>query len=193
MVGTTRRPSMRMTGKARYRRRWPRIVGWILLVVLFVTSGLGIYLFATRDTNPVPRHLQNDLIFSPLVIPKDSNRYTTTDYKFASAEEKVQILTYIIHTREGVAISVSEYTQPQQFAEIPEYKDRFLTNIAKQYATVQTANGVIYLGRMPNQNNRQLAVLLERGLIVFMTPDQEMDQARWRELGDEFILQKMTR
>lgn len=184
---------MKMTGKARHQRRWPRVVGWILLVVLFMTSSLGIYLFATRDTNPVPRHLQNDLTFSPLVIPKDSGRYTTTDYKFASAEEKVQILTYIIHTGEGVAISVSEYTQPQQFAEIPEYKDRFLTNIAKQYATVQTANGVIYLGRMPNQNNRQLAVLLERGLIVFMTPDQEMDQARWRELGDEFILQKMTR
>lgn len=184
---------MKMTGKARLRRRWPRIVGWILLVLLFVTSGLGIYLFATRSVNPVPKQLQDDLTFSPLVIPSNSKRYTTTDYKFAAAEDSVQILTYIIHTKEGVAVSVSEYPQPQQFTEIPEYKDRFLTNITKQYATVQTANGVIYLGRMPNQDNKQLGVLLERGLIVFMTPDKDMEQSQWRELGDEFTLQKMTR
>lgn len=192
MVGS-RHSSMKMTGKARYRRRWPRIVGWILLVLLFITSVLGIYLFATRSTNPVPKHLRDDLTFSPLIIPSGSSRYTTTDYKFATAEDKVQILTYIIHTEEGVAISVSEYPQPNEFTEIPEYKDRFLTNVAKQYATVQTANGTVFLGRMPNQGNKQLAVLLERGLIVFMTPDRDMEQSHWRELGDEFTLQKMTR
>lgn len=192
MVGS-RRTSMKITGKARYKRRWPSIIGQSFLVLLFVVSIGGAYLYINRDRNPIPEQLRDQLTFSPFIISKGNNIYTTTNLKYSQAENQVQILTYIIRSKEGASISVSEYPQPNEFTEIPEYKDRFLTNVAKQYATVQTSNGIIYLGRMPNQGNKQLAVLLERGLIVFMTPDQDLDQSRWRELGDELTIQKMTR
>lgn len=184
---------MKMTGKARYRRRWPRIIGWTLLSLLFVTTVVGIVAFFMRDTNPIPKQLRNELTFSPLVIPSNNKTYTTTEYKFNTAEGTVQILTYIIHTPEGVRVSVSEYTQPPEFTDIPEYKERFLTNIAKQYATVQTSNGTVYLGRMTKQDNKQLGIFLERGLIVFMSPDRELNEADWRQLGDSFEIQKKTR
>jgi hypothetical protein len=46
---------------------------------------------------------------------------------------------------------------------------------------------------MPKQNNKQLAVLLERGLIIFMTPSRELDDATWRQIGDSLEIQKKTR
>lgn len=184
---------MKMTGKARYKRRWPRVVGWVVLALLFAASIFGIVMFMNRDLNPIPKSLRNELTFSPLVIPLTNRTYTTSDYKFGSAEDSVQLLTYIIHTPEHAEVAVTEYTQPQEFTEIPEYKDRFLSNVANQYATVQSATGTIYLGRMPKQNNKQLAILLERGLILFMTPSRELDDATWRQIGDSLEIQKKTR
>ena len=181
-----------MTGQHRYKRHLPFVVRWGLSVLIVLAVGFGVYLYATRDTSPLPKSLRQQLTFSPFIIPKTSTSFTTSDYKFATAEDKVQILTYIIHTEAGVTVSISEYTQPQEFNEIPEYKDRFLTNVAKQYATVQTANGTIYLGRMVQQNNRQIAVLLERGLIVFLSPSTDLNPSEWRTLGEQLDIQKVA-
>ena len=183
---------MRMTGKPRLKRRRPLLLRWGLPGLLICAALVGAYVYATRDTSPIPPQLRAQLSFSPFVIPTTTSSYTTSDYKFSTAEGRVQILSYIIHTKDTAAIAVSEYTQPQEFSEIPEYKDRFLTNVAKQDATVQTSNGTIYLGRMSAQGNKQLAVMLERGLIVFLSPDRDLDQAAWRKLGDELSIQKVT-
>jgi hypothetical protein len=113
-------------------------------------------------------------------------------YKLTIAESDIKVLSYGIHTNTGAAVTLSEYTQPDQFTDIAEYKDRFLTNVAKQYATVQTSNGVIYLGRLTRDNNRQLGIMLEKGLLVFMNPDKEMDQVQWHSLGDQLVIQKIT-
>jgi hypothetical protein len=32
--------------------------------------------------------------------------------------------------------------------------------------------------------------MLERGLIMFLNPNKEMDAAAWRQLGDKFEIQK---
>jgi hypothetical protein len=34
--------------------------------------------------------------------------------------------------------------------------------------------------------------MLERGLIVMFNPEQELSQAEWRRLGDQFDIQKIT-
>lgn len=162
----------------------------ILLLVLGL--GIGGYIYVSRDTNPIPTGMRDQLTFSPFILRAGVKNFTTTDYKFSTAEENTQILTFLIHANDGLTVTVSEYAQPPQFAEIPEYKDRFLTNVAKQYDTVQTANGTIYLGRMTKRGDRQLAVMLERGLIVFMNPDKELDKAQWRNLGDQLEIRKVT-
>lgn len=164
------------------------ISGGIIIFTALFTTG---YLYVTRDTNPIPRQLRSQLTFSPFVIPKDSSNYLTTDYKFSTAEGQVPILSYIITTK-GQTISVSEYSQPPEFSEIPDYKNQFLNNVINQYSSVSSASGTIYLGRAIKQNNKQMAIMIERGLLVFMLPDKDMNDAQWRSLGDQLDVQKMS-
>jgi len=175
------------TNQGRYSRR---IIIWTLAVLSLAAIGVGGYLYFARDNNPIPPALRSKLTFSPFVLPKDTKGYTTTDYEFSLAEGNVQILSYLIHLPDNT-IKVSEYAQPPEFTEIPESKDRFLNN-AKQYATVQTSNGTIYLGRFARQNDKQTGIIIERGLVVFMSPDIELSAPQWRALGDQLEIQKVV-
>jgi hypothetical protein len=163
---------------------------WTLAVLSLAAIGVGGYLYFAHDNNPIPAALRSQLTFSPFVLPKDTKEYTTTDYKFITAEDKVRTLSYSIHTTNGI-ISVQEQSQPLEFTEIAEYKDRFLNNM-KQYDTVQTANGIIYLGRLALQDNKQVGIMIERGLLVFMRPDKELNAPQWRNLGDQLEIQKIV-
>lgn len=171
------------------KRNWLKLAAWALAALTLITVGAAGFWYATRTPSPIPSEISSKLTFSPLVIPKNTEDYSTADYKFDTAEGKVQILSYLIHLKSGT-VTISEYIQPSEFVEIPEYKDRFLTNIIKQYATIQTANGAIYLGRAVKQDNKQLAVMVERGLLVFMSPSEELTENQWRGIGDQFEIQK---
>lgn len=177
----------------RYTRHHRRnqIIAWSIGIVLVATVAFGVYWFGFRHINPIPADVQAQLTFSPMVIPKNASGYETSDYKFAAVENDVKILSFII-TTEDATISVSEYPQPIEFIEIPEYKDRFLTNAINQYSVVPSSNGSIYLGRAAKQDNRQLAIMIERGLLVFMNPDKELTEAQWRGIGDQFEIQKVN-
>lgn len=160
-------------------------------LVVLGAAAFGVYKYlANGNANAVPKELGASLTFSPFVVAANDKGYTATDYKFSSAEGNVQILSYIIHTSDGNSITVSEYIQPPQFNDIPEYKSKFLTNVARQYDTVETSNGSIYLGRLTKQNNKQIGIMLEKGLIMFMTPNKELDQAKWHSLGEQLEIQK---
>lgn len=162
------------------------IVAWSFVAII-IASGAAGYWFFTRPVSNIPADIRSGLTFSP-IAPDGSNRdYSVSDYKFSTAEDDVQILSYITKTPNG-SVSVSQYVQPPAFTDIPEYKDRFLDNIIKRYATVQTAGGTIYLGRAAKQNNKQLGVMLERGLIVFFSPSSELSEAEWRKLGDQMVV-----
>lgn len=163
----------------------------IIAVIILTTAAVGGYLYITRDTSPIPPQVRKQLTFSPFVIPVETKNYSTTNYNFSTAEEEVQILSYKINAT-GWVISISEYPQPPQFAEIPEYKSRFLDNVAKQYETVSTSSGTIYLGRAVKLNNKQLGVMLERGLLVFLSPDKDLSEDQWRKLGDQMEIEKVA-
>jgi hypothetical protein len=171
---------------------WQSIVVLLLGTAMLLTAVFITYKSAFTDKSAVPKELATKLTFSPLVIPNGVKDYTTSDYKFDKAEDDVQILSYIIHLADGNSITVSEYPQPPQFNEIPEYKNKFLTNVAHQYDTVETSNGTIYLGRQTKQNNKQLGLMLEKGLIIFMSPQNEIDSAKWHSLGEQLEIQKIN-
>lgn len=175
------------------RQNWRKIAISIVVLAVLVGIAMAGYILVTRTYSPLPTDVRQKLTFSPFILPTNAKNYSTSDYKFGATENDVQILSYIIRTENGVGITVSEYTQPQEFVELPEYKERFLNNIAKQYATVQTSNGTIYLGRMTRQSNKQLAIVLERGLVVFLNPDEELSETEWRNLGDQLEIQKIIR
>jgi hypothetical protein len=172
-----------------YKRN--RIIFWTIGVIIVALLISGVYWFGFRDRNPIPSDVQTQLTFSPLVIPKETSGFTTSDYKFTTVENNLKILSFIIATP-TTSVSVSEYPQPIEFIEIPEYKDRFLTNAINQYSVVPSSNGSIYLGRAVKQDNRQLAIMIERGLLVFMNPDKELSEAEWRSIGDQFEIQKVN-
>lgn len=166
------------------------MAGAILLILL---GALGYRLLSANTISPLPSDIRQSLTFSPLVVPKDSKTYETTSYKYGTVEDSTPILSFLI-TSETSTVSVSEYVQPSEFTEIPEYKTQFLSNVIKQYATVQTSNGTLYLGRGVKQNNRQLAVMLEHGLVMFLTPidsSRELDERAWRSIGETLEIEKI--
>ncbi len=176
----------------RFHRR--TIIRRTILLVIATVAAAGIVfgaLWIFKDTNPIPNNLRTKLSFSPLVIPLDSSQITSRSYEFSKAEDKTQILSYILDIQDN-QVTVSEYVQPSEFTDIPEYKDRFLTNVIQQYATVQTANGTIYLGRLSQQDGQQLGVMIEKGLLVFMRPSAELDEMTWRLIGDRFTIVRGT-
>jgi len=172
-------------------KTWQRIIlGIVLAAVLIAAGAAGFWYFTRPAASSVPEDVRSQLTFSPLVIADGTKDYTVSDYKFSIAEGKVQILSFLIHIGSG-SVSVSEYVQPNEFTDIPEYKSKFLSNVINQYATVQSSNGTIYLGRAAKQNNKQLAIMIERGLLVFLSPEKELSDAQWRQLGDHLELQKI--
>ena len=178
--------------KIRFAHHRMRIQIILTSLIILAVGGVsfGVYSYVTRDVNPIPTTLRQNLTFSPLVIQSGTKGYTTSDYRVTKTENSMDILSYTIHTITGSTIRLSEYPQPQEFTDIPEYKDRFLTNVAQQYSTVATSGGTIYLGRLARQNNEQLGVMLEKGLIIFMKPDKDVTAEQWRALGDQLIIQK---
>lgn len=172
------------------------VIKWGLIgvaAVAVVVGGIFGALYLTRDTNPIPGPLRQSLEFAPFTIPLGTPGYTTDTYSQTTSDDGsgTKVFTYQIHGTDGNTIYMSQYIQPSQFIDIPEYKDRFLTNIIKQYETVPTANGTVYLGRLTKQNNEQVGIMLERGLIVFLKPVTELDTLAWRRLAEALVIQKL--
>lgn len=162
-------------------------------VALLLLGALLYRSLAGSGPSPIPESISERLTFSPFVIPDDTEDFTATSYKLGGENDDLPVFSYVIRSADGKhSITVSQYTQPAEYSDIPEYKTQFLSNIAKQYATVQTSNGTLYLGRQSKQGNKQLAIMLERGLLVFFAPTTgDVDEATWRKLGDALELQKI--
>jgi hypothetical protein len=183
---------MVMMRKQKQRLYIYKIVAFATTAVL-VVSGVAFinYQRLERQAARIPATIRNDLTFSPFIITLDNDNYKALDYKLAEVEKGVQLLSFVV-TFEDKRITISEYVQPPQFTEIPEFKQRFLDNAIKQKGTVQTANGTLYLGEQVKQDGKQLAIMLERGLIVMFNPETELSPAEWRRLGDQFDIQKIS-
>lgn len=159
------------------------------IAILAIAASLAGYWYFSQPKASIPNDVRSGLDFTPLVIDQKDTNYSSSEYKSSTAEDNVKILSYVIKTPNGT-VSVSQYVQPPAFTDIPEYKDRFLDNIIKRYATVQTAGGTIYLGRATKQNNKQLGVMLERGLIVFFSPESELSESDWRKIGGQMVVSR---
>lgn len=161
-----------------WRRRLSITLGILLLIGV---ASLTTYVL-TRPKNSLPSGVSQNLTFSPLVAVSNSKQ-SVRNYHLSKTEDGTQTLTYLIAIA-GSTVTVTEYTQPSQFTDIPNYKEQFLSNVINQYATVPTANGVIYLGRADKQNNHQIGVMLEKGLLLFLNPSNELSEQTWRAIGN---------
>ena len=164
---------------------------WSIILVLIIIVSLSGFLYLTRDTNPIPTEIRNKLTFSPFIIPTSTKEYTTSNYTFDAIEDNTKTLHYLVNVSDN-NIYISEYIQPPEFTEIPEYKDRFLSNVIESYATIQTSNETIHLGRGKLNNNKQFGIMIEKSLLVWMYPEKEMNDTDWRQLGDQFEIRKIS-
>lgn len=178
-----------MRVRANRWRQTRTAIFWLAIAVAVLGAALGVWIYVTRDTNPIPKDIRSELTFSPLVTSSDSKTFKTTQFGLVRSEADEQILTYTINF-EGIAVKVSQYTQPPEFTDVAEYKDRFLNNVVQQTSTVATANGTIYLGQLAKQGNEQIGVMIEKGLLVFMDPDKQLDEVQWRRLGEALEIKK---
>lgn len=152
-----------------------------VLVILTLTIAI---LAVNNQANPLPEDIRTKLTFSPALIDKTNKTYTTDNYATSRAEDGTLILSYTITLTDGATVTLSEYTQPNEFTEITDYRQQFLNNVIQQTETIQSANGVIYLGQLAKQDNQQIGVMLDNGLIVFMRPSRDLGVNDWRQLAE---------
>lgn len=172
-------------------RRMLIIFGGLLVAVALVAGGFGLAHILKPRPNPIPAEISNKLEFSPLVIPANIKSPTTANYSTSVAEDGTRLLIYTIGL-EGKNVTVSEYPQPSQFADVPDFKREFLDGVIQQTSSVSTSGGTIILGQMAKQKNKQFAVMFERGLIVFLTPSEPLEEKQWRTIGDALELIKLS-
>ncbi len=164
------------------------------ILVLLLAGALGYRFLAAEPVSTLPTDIREQMEFSPFVISSTSSDYTASNYEYFPTEDGSRSLYFQVTAASGEKIGVTQSVQPQAFNEIPDYKTQFLTNTVQQSTTAQTSNGPIYVGQGVKENNFQIAVMLERGLIVLMRPidsSQEFDGATWRRLGEAFELEKL--
>ena len=173
------------------KKHW--MIGVIALIVSvgLIFAGFSLAHILRPKDNPVPASVSSQIDFSPLVIPKNIKAPKTSDYQVSIVEDGTHLLRYIIHI-DDATVAVSEYTQPSQFTDVPDFKSKFLEDVVQQTASVSTSSGTIILGQMAKQQNKQLGVMLERGLVVFMSPSKTLEQKQWRTIGDALDVVKPT-
>ncbi len=165
------------------KKRGLIIVACITIGALLVAGGFTLAQVLKPKDNPVPASVSKQLDFTPLIVPSNLDTIKTTDYKVSTVEDGTQLLTYIIHIADAT-VTVSEYTQPSQFSDVPDFQDKFLENVIQKTTSISTASGTIILGQQAKQQNKQLAIMLERGLVVLMNPSKTLEQKQWRTIGD---------
>lgn len=165
-------------------------IGITLGAIVLIVTGIAIGKLLTygNTTNPLPESIKKDIDFSAFVIKPGSENYHMSSIKAASAEDGTKTLSYIIDAPFG-SVTLNEYPQPAQFNEIPELKNKFLSDVIQQTSTVSTTNGALSVGRMAKQQtDKQIAVLLEKGLVVFFNPEKNLTDDEWRKIVDNLVI-----
>ena len=165
---------------------------WLIMAVVVALTVLSAWLaFRTLQptyNGPIPQAISSQLDFTPFVVRADAAGYKQTSFKYAPVEGDTKILSYVITLPNNTSVIASEYPQPPQFNEIPDYKAKFLEN--KSEDTVLTDNGIIYLSHPEKQKETQIGLMLEKGLIIFFNPANNLTASEWRDLGNSLVTQR---
>lgn len=166
------------------------VIGVVALIALAAGVGGTVMILSLLPKPTVlPDPIRQRMSFSPLVTVQDSP-YKSRDFKLGRNENGAEILSFVTATPSGNDIVVTEQALPQEFTDIPEYRDKFLEN--KKDDTVATASGTINLFRATKQDNKVAGLMIERGLLIFLNPAKPLAKDEWRAFGDQLELQRVT-
>ncbi len=175
----------------RIQPNWWKRIGISLLVIAIVAGFIYGYLRWNGSTvaGTIPKDIQQQLAFSPLVIPQTKNNFKVDSYKYLKTEDGSELLSYVADVK-NTKVTVSQYQQPPQFGEIPDYKDKFLSSVIQQTSTVQTSSGVIFIGK--SKDGKQIACMLEKGLLILFAPERLLSDSEWRSIGEQMEIYKKS-
>jgi hypothetical protein len=159
------------------------ILAGITMSALLVAGGFVLAQVLKPKVDPVPASVSEQIDFTPLVVPVNDKTVTSTSYKVGTGEDGVRFLNYIIQI-DDATVTVVESPEPTQFNDVQDFKEKFLETVIQKTTTVSTASGTIVLGQQAKQQNKQLGVMIERGLFITMNPSKTLDQKQWRTIGD---------
>lgn len=141
------------------------------------------------DSVPLPRAITSELEFTPIVVRADASGYTSESFEYSAVEDDARVLSYKVNLPSGNHLTVTQYPQPPQFIEIADFKSKFLETKSEQ--TVLVELGIIHLYHPEKQQSKQIGLMLEKGLLLFFNPDQNLDQAEWRAFGNSLTVQRL--
>lgn len=182
--------------------RLPKAV-WISgLVLVIIGATIAVTILVMRDVSrsdsiKVPVEVAAKLTFTPMVLVPSEGGPTASNYQAGTVVDKdgtkTMVFSYKITMSDGTVVVVGQNEQPPQFTDIKDYKEKFLSEQVQQTSSVSTAGGTIYIGRQAKQSNNQLGVIVDRGLIVFLSPARPLEQNEWRIIGDNLDVVKLPK
>jgi hypothetical protein len=170
------------------------ILAGIVASALLIAGGFALSNILKPRPNPIPMAISKQLEFSPLVIPANVTIPSTSNYQYNHIEDHgytTKIFQFDVKL-DDASVHVTEQPQSSRFTDIPNYRDRFLETVIQQTTSVPTSSGVIYIGSSELAQNKQIGVMVEKGLEIYMLPSKTLDQKQWRTIGDALDIVKPT-
>lgn len=166
---------------------------WIILAIIVVIgSAITSFLILSHVATPLPSGIEKALTFSPFVPYKNNGDFSVARSTLSRSEDGKQLLAYTLKIP-STSLVITQSVEPSQFAEVPEFKTRFLSSVISDSHTVQTASGVIYTGRAAKQNDKQIGIMTEHGLLIFLNPARDLSDVEWRSVGDALTVKAIAR
>jgi hypothetical protein len=171
--------------KYRSTKRLIVMITITVLAVCGVVGGVGYVAYRTR-TKTIPSSVAKQLSFSPFVIT-DAKHYKTDSFKYDADNKGFSFVAQVIGDP-NTSYTISQQETPDTFTDIPALFDKILGQL-NSYDTVNTFNGALFVTRPKNAG--QVAVLNEKGILMFIRSNHDVTSTQWKELAESMDILKL--
>lgn len=155
--------------------------------VLMMAAVGGLILHERSKNTLIPASVQEQISYG-VYLPEDSDiRIQPDSVEF---EPQSKGISYVMQAaKTGDKYTVSQQATPEEFTDIPEYLPKLIERMGN-YATIDTVLGKVYLTKKQEADSKQIAVMNEKGTLVFVQADRDLTNNEWRALFKNFQLEK---
>jgi hypothetical protein len=162
--------------------------------ILFIGFGVGVVVALIAVGAVLVLRSQDDIVPADIKKQVSFDMYLphTSDKSWQVAPDTVQfnaktgVLTATA-TRSSNAekVTITQQNQPDTFNDIPGYYEKMLQAL-NQYSIIHVGLGTFTLTHPTEAKGGQTAVALINGTLLFITPDDTMSDAQWRDFLSTF-------
>jgi hypothetical protein len=150
------------------------IVGVVVLSIGFAVVG---YL-ALWPRGPIPKEIMQQIDYGVYFPDLGKYKIDESSIKYDSVNKGI---SYEVRTTQpGNVLTVSQQTVPETFIDIPQYYEKVVEQMGS-YSTLETTIGKVSLTKKPVPGSKQIAVMREKGTLVFIQADKDQTNDDWRK------------